>query len=315
MDPVVREIRPEEYEAFQRVDGTAFSYVPTDEAMARQRPFWDTARKFGVFEGEQPVGVSANVALSMTVPGGASVPTAGVTAVGVLPTHHRRGHLTSMMHRLFEDAREHGEPLAALWASESLIYGRFGYGPAIEHEWWEIEQARAAFASAPVYTGALRMVDGPGARPACEDVWERVRRMQPGMTARDTAWWNRRFDDERENGPQFFAVYEEEGRCDGYLMYRTKGDWPDGIPSSEATVVELVAATDAAHAALWQFVFSLDLVRTVRASNRALDDAVHLMLADPRRLKRNTRDAIWLRLVDAVPALGARAYAPGTPRD
>ena len=32
----------------------------------------------------------------------------------------------------FAELHRDGEPLAALWASESSIYGRFGYGPASE---------------------------------------------------------------------------------------------------------------------------------------------------------------------------------------
>ncbi len=92
-------------------------------------------------------------------------------------------------------------------------------------------------------------------------------------------------------------------------MYRVKGEWPDGIPSGELMVVEFMAATDAAYAALWRFVFSIDLVKTVRDANRPVDDPVQHMLADSRRRVRSTRDAIWLRLVDAPRALDARTYA------
>ena len=66
---------------------------------------------------------------SMTVPGG-SVPTAAVTVVTVSPTYRRRGLLTAMMKHQLEDIHRRSEPVALLWASESLIYGRFGYGHA-----------------------------------------------------------------------------------------------------------------------------------------------------------------------------------------
>ena len=65
----------------------------------------------------------------MTVPGG-SVPTAAVTVVTVSPTYRRRGLLTAMMKHQLEDIHRRSEPVALLWASESLIYGRFGYGHA-----------------------------------------------------------------------------------------------------------------------------------------------------------------------------------------
>lgn len=88
-----------------------------------------------------------------------------------------------------------------------------------------------------------------------------------------------------------------------------KGDWPGGLPANEINVVEAIAATDAAHAALWRFLLDIDLSRTVRAQHRPLDDPLPHMLADYRRLKRQRRDAIWLRLVDTRVALEARSYS------
>jgi hypothetical protein len=65
----------------------------------------------------------------MSVPGGA-VPTAAVTVVTVSQSYRRRGLLTAMMKHQLADIHRRSEPVALLWASESLIYGRYGYGHA-----------------------------------------------------------------------------------------------------------------------------------------------------------------------------------------
>jgi predicted acetyltransferase len=313
---VVRAIEPEELRAFAVTDGNAFGFRPSDWAIGRTGQFLELDRTAAAFEGNALVGTSGALTFETTVPGGAAVPTAGITCVGVTPTHRRRGVLTEMMRALLEQARERGEPLATLWASESIIYGRFGFGIAIEQERWEIEREHVALEYAPSSGGSIRLVEPDEAQSRVPEAWDCLRAVQPGMTSRDERFWRRRFDEhDFETGadrPFFHALYEEDGRADGYAMYRVQGDWSTGIPANIVRVVEAIAATDAAHAALWRFLFSLDLVGTIEAHNRPLDDPVTLMLADPRRLSRRRFDAIWLRFVDLERALEARRYgSPG----
>ena len=77
-------------------------------------------------------------------PGG-RLPTAGTSVVAVAPTHRRRGILRAMMTQHLAEVHEKGEPLAALWASESSIYGRFGYGPASERAVMKLAKSFARF--------------------------------------------------------------------------------------------------------------------------------------------------------------------------
>ena len=92
----------------------------------------------GAFDGEQQVGCAGAYTFRLTVPGG-EVGAAGVTIVGVLPTHTRRGILRQMMTWLVAQARERGEPVAILGASEAAIYQRFGYGVATQRSEFELE--------------------------------------------------------------------------------------------------------------------------------------------------------------------------------
>lgn len=308
-----RPIASDEMGAFQRVMGQGFGYVPNPEDIAHWQATFDFDRSLAGFDDDTLIATSVAIRLETTVPGGAAVPTAGVTMVTVSPSHRRRGILTEMMRGLLTAAHERGEPLATLWASESVIYPRFGYGLAIEDDAWEIERPFARFAQPPRAEGTIRIVDEAFAREHFPAVWERTRLRRPGMTARNDRLWNDRFRDApHERGgasPYFFVACHEGDVVAGYALYRVKQQWPDGLPSNEITVVEEVSATDSAHAALWRFLLDIDLSRTVTAQHRPLDDALPLMLADPRRLRRHRRDGIWLRLVDTRAALEARTYA------
>jgi len=306
-------IAREETGAFMRTQGLAFGFVPNPEDLAHWQAVLDFERTLVARDGTEIVGTSATLPLPLTVPGGGRLNAAAVTMVSVAPSHRRRGVLTSMMGQILASAHTRGEPIAALWASESLIYGRFGYGLATEDDAWEIERAHARFATSPAFGGTIRLVDHTYAGSRFPEVWERARGERPGMTARGDGLWQDRFRDPphaRVGGTSFFfAAYEENGRLDGYALYRVAASWPDGIPANEITVVEAVAATDAAHVALWRFLLDIDLSKTVRAAHRPIDDPLPHMLADYRRLRRTRRDALWLRVVDVADALEARSYA------
>ncbi len=102
----------------------------TAEHWTAGRGVFEPARNFGYAVDGKWISTCGAYSRVMTVPGGA-VPVAAVTFVTVQPSYRRRGLLTQMMQHQLADIVERGtEPVALLWASESSIYGRFGYGPA-----------------------------------------------------------------------------------------------------------------------------------------------------------------------------------------
>src|SRR4051795_10833328 len=117
----------------------------------------EVERVHAAFEGDQVVGGAGAFSYRMSVPGGALVPTAGVTVVGVLPTHRRRGVLTSLIRAQLEDCRSRGDLAAYLWASEATIYGRFGYGLASRMGEITLASDRARFAAAFTPRGTVRL--------------------------------------------------------------------------------------------------------------------------------------------------------------
>jgi predicted acetyltransferase len=217
------------------------------------------------------------------------------------------------MRRQLEHVHERGEPLAALWASESQIYGRFGYGLAAEGVDLCIERVRAGFASPTEPRGRTRQVDADEARESWPSLWEAVRRGQPGMMPRSDTWWSGRvFRDPESRRSGFtanvYVSYEVDGELHGYVIYRTKPGDEHGWPAGTLRVEELMATTDDAYAALWQYVFGVDLVATIEAPWRKVDEPLYWMLSDPRRLVRHPHDSLWVRVVDVPAALAGRSY-------
>jgi len=309
-----RPITDDEYPAFIHAEARGFlRHVRDDEEARNRRKVFERERALAAFDGSTVVGTIGAYSFGMTVPGTPGVPTAGVTDVTVQATHRRRGILTELTRRQLLDVHERGEPLAALWTSETMIYGRFGYGMAFQQESWKIDRRYAAYERPHAPDGRVTFVDAKEARKLAPGVWDRVRAERPGMLTRSEAFWNDRFRDREHHrhgaSAYFCAVYEHEGRADGYVLYRIRDKWDDGFPAATLNVSELVTATDEAHAALWRLCFDVDLVTTVVAENRPVDDPLVWRLADPRRLRRSLYDAIWLRIVDAPAALRTRRYA------
>jgi predicted acetyltransferase len=217
------------------------------------------------------------------------------------------------MQRQLEDLRDRGEPLAILYASEPLIYGRFGYGVAAPSVSMEGETARFSYRDDPGPTGTVRIIDATEALEVLPPVYDSVRREVPGFVARDSDVWEltRLADPEhwrRGAGPKFFAVIESEGDPIGYAIYRIKSDWQDGFPQSQVHLVEAIATSPAATRELYRFLYGIDLVVRVRGRYDP-GSPLFLMVADPRSLHLKVSEGLWLRLVDLEAALAGRTYA------
>jgi predicted acetyltransferase len=230
-----------------------------------------------------------------------------------MPTHRRRGLLTAMMRTQLHDMHERGEPLAALYASEAPIYGRFGYGLATYQAEMEVTRSRAAFVERPPSKGRIRMVDVSTAVSAFARVWERIRPTQPGMLGLDERWWRTILRDQEMDRHGFSAhyrvVYESGGAPTGFALYRLKMDWDSVGPTGVLKLESLMAVDVDAYGALWHYLLGVDLMARIVAEERRVDEPLRFLLADSRQPKIIVQDGIWLRLVDVASALAARRYA------
>ena len=308
----IRTATPDAVRSFLAPAMTAFGDEMSDAEFEVWNHLLEPDRLVAAFDGEVPIGTAAAYTFRMTVPGG-EVTAAGVTAVGVEPGHRRRGVLRSLMRQQLDDVHGRGEPLAILWASESVIYQRFGYGLGAQNGSFEIDRDRTAWLRPWEPEGALRLVDTPEAIATFPQVYERMRAVTPGALSRSETWWRWGILHDAEHmrrgaGPKFRYLYEVDGVAEGYAIYRPKGDWDDRGPKGQVLVVEAMAVTPRAERAVWGFLFGIDLMRTTKAGRVAVPHPLQLALADPRALGLTVGDGLWVRLVDLPAALAARRY-------
>ena len=317
MDLQIRPVADDaEFRAFLEVDARAFATEVREDDLPYTEGFLERDRTAAAFLDGQLVGSSANLTMELTVPGGVVVPCAGVTYVGVSPTHRRRGLLTAMMGRLLDEAVDRDEPMAALFASESVIYGRFGFGAATQSATYSLAKAHARFSHPATTAGTIRLIDREGAAAVLAPVQDRVRRRVAGATSRSKGWWDRHIYDapgwRHGGGPLFHAVHDPAGSHDpdAYITWRVETSWE--IHGSHVVRVWEVQALDpTVRLALQQFVCSLDLIAEIRFEDHPVDEPLRWTLADPRRLMTTSViDALWVRLLDIPRCLEARAYQP-----
>ena len=293
--------------------GQYFGMTPTEERMQRFLDQITGERMHAAWSDGSIVGGAGAFPFNLSVPGG-DLRTAGVSVVGVYPTHRRRGVLRSLMRAQLDSAHERGEPLAALWASEETIYGRFGYGLASFCGEINLAHEYTSFAQRFEPGGAIRFLEPEEARETVPPVYERVRQLWPGMFSRNDLWWENREikdpEDRREGaGPKRWVAYEREAAVEGYAVYRHKPGFEAGSSTAELRVVEALAATPTAERDLWGYLLSIDWKATVSAFLLPPDHALFFLLATPRRLRYRMGDGLWVRLVDVGSALSGREYA------
>ena len=310
----IRPISPEEFLPFARSTALAFGEQPSDKELEEEKGLFEFDRSLAAFEDKRIVGTGLIDSFQLTLPGLIKIPAAGVTWIGVLPTHRRRGILTSIMQRQLHDMRERGEAVGMLYASESIIYGRYGYGAATFQARYAIDTRHRAFRHSLGTSGSVVLADKDQARAKIPALYDQYRQNQPGELSRSEAYWDLIFLDpehwRRDSSPRFYVLHQHEnGEADGYATYRAKRSWQEGLPNNTMQLGTLTAFNPDVRAALWDFCLSVDLVQQVETGPFPLDEPLRWMLSDTRRLRTvSVNDGLWIRLVDIPEALSARRY-------
>ncbi|WP_030690744.1 GNAT family N-acetyltransferase [Streptomyces globisporus] len=302
---------------------TAFGRFPETPAEDGGGVWWSAFEMerslLALAEDGRPVGTAGAYSFELTLPGECLVPVGGVTAVGVLPSHRRRGVLSAMMRHQLTELRARGEFLSVLLASEAPIYGRFGYGPATYTQRLTVPRGLSALdvpralgtAGAPVAgsdagsgTGSVEVLRRAECGEILEEVYDRYRRAQPGALSRPHRWWDLRAGQPPISpAPRYVAVHRDaHGVPDGYASYAI-GE------ADTLTVDETIAVDDAVFTALARFVLGHDLVRTVVFKHFPPEHPLRWQFADFRAGEvGNHTDWLWVRLLDVPGALTARGW-------
>lgn len=314
--PVDREVRPLAREEFRTAralfDAALHRPAPTDEQWERTRLQFEDGRVLGAFAGGELEGTARSLGSSLTVPGGEVLPAAAVTGVAVRADRTRRGVLTALMHEQLDALMRAGEPIAMLHASESLIYGRFGYGAASRTRTVSMRSGHARIRSDAPSGGHVRLV-GDEAQRLLPELYRALGQRRPGMIERPDSWWASRL---HRDGLVVVAVHsDDQGEDDGFVLYSPKTRdhrFDDG--SCTLRVSDLQAKDTAAAVQLWRFLLDVDLVTHVVAADRPVDEPLEWWLTDRRGSQvTSVHDELWVRLVNVEDSLQARSYGQAAP--
>ncbi|MEU6985924.1 GNAT family N-acetyltransferase [Streptomyces sp. NPDC046324] len=285
-----------------------------EEQRKHHRELLLPCERIGAYDGETLVGFVAAHRFTLSVPGG-ELPCPGLTFVSVAPTHRRRGVLSALLAELFRRSAERAVPIAALWASEDAIYGRFGFGPATQGVTVEIDSRRPLALRIDPDERPLRLIDPADAPAVVGPYFEATRADRAGRIGRDDERWSGEWladedeEDDELSPPRTVALGDPVA---GYAVYRTKGEDEDTRTPGLVRVDDLEADTPAVAAALWRYLASIDLTGTVRAWGRPLDDPLLLFAADRDQVRVTGQfPALWVRLIDVRAALTARGWLAG----
>ncbi|MFZ3493835.1 GNAT family N-acetyltransferase [Streptomyces sp. 5.8] len=313
----IREVPESDIDRALELAYLVFHDRPEKEGRERHRELLRHCSRIGAYDGDALVGFMAAHAFRLSVPG-ADLPCPGLTFVSVAPTHRRRGVLTALMGEMLRRAGADGSPVAALWASEAAIYGRFGYGSATQGATIEIDSTRPLALRIEPDRRPLRLVAPEDVIAVVGPYHEAARAVRAGRPTRDERRWAEEWlteqdeEDEELSPPRIIVLGEPGEPIAGYVLYRTKPEQDSGGVRTPGLVRvdELEADTPQAAAALWECVASLDLTGRVTAWGRPADDPLLHFAADRDQVRVTALfPALWLRLVDVAAALTGRSWA------
>lgn len=306
----------DDFQTFQTALYSAFLEEPQQDEIESVRTFTDYERIFGFHDGKRWVATAGDFAKHVILPGGASVPVAAVTMVTVAAGHRRRGLLTAMMRHQLERIRSRGtEAVAMLFASETPIYGRFGYGLSSFNVELSGQVRELAFRpGVQLGDGDVAETDAETILHTAPAIYDTAVAGLPGRMDRPRPWWEHWIHDgeerRKESGRIRFALHHEpDGTPSAFAIYRPKSQWEPTGPNAELHIQEVRATNPRAYARMWRFLLDMDLVRSVKYDGTTVDDPLRHLVADPRALQCQVIDGIFTRLVDVPAALAQRRYA------
>lgn len=314
-DITIRPVTDDEYPAFVTAFMEGFSAdVPSETFAETERILLPPERTLAAFDGDSIVGTFAGFDFSVAVPGGASMPMEGTTEVTVFPTHRRMGLLREMMRKHLDNAADAGYAIAGLWASETDIYGRYGYGIAAYMYSLKMSAPRIVFRD-DIEIDRVRRITQDQAATEFPSPYEAKCAMTPGMLSRSPEWWKHFVlaDEEfmrKGKTKRRYIVHDGPDGVDGYATYRHKrGESDDGHDNGTVHVIELVAVTSRAEASLWSYLTSIDGAPNVDAWNNPVNATLPYMVKEPRRVRiSRVSDSLWIRILDVDAALTGRTY-------
>ena len=269
-------------------------------------------------EREYGLGESFPVGTFLTMPGsfnaGAGlVPVVMCTDATVNAGYRRKGILRYMMTEAIARGRENGAVLAALVATEGIIYQRFGFGVSTRQRHIKVDTgvgfglrvptAGRVFTADPTKMGDL-------AKELIGEFHHQIHGSISQLTRYEDIVRGIIIDRDGTTAAKRLraAIYtDDSGKVAGYVIYTVK----EGASRFDmvAEIVDMITVTSEAYLQLWKFLGALDLVREFTWAAGPVNDPLVTALIDPRSYKIEAQtDFTWTRILDLPKAFAARAW-------
>lgn len=318
-DPRLTPLTTEQFDAFRLASQRGFQEEKPPETLPIDEQITDVTRFFGFAVNGRWVSTFGSFARSLTVPGGAALPVSAISEVTVHTAFRRRGLLRRAMAEEFARCQQRGEPIAALYASEGGIYGRFGFGSGQLRVSLSGHLAAIRFrpeieAQLTAAGGSVDETDRGDYLRLAGPLHDRLLPERPGNLDRTGPWWDVKTLDpaawrEGATAQRYVLSYAEDGTVDGQAVYSFKADYADGNPRSTVNIIELEGATAIAEARLWRYFTGIDLATEFSLRMASAEHRLRYMVLDPRAIVTSSTDWLAVRLIDVAAALAARRYA------
>lgn len=248
-----------------------------------------------------PIATSNSWIGPLSLPGDRDVDAWAISGVTTAQTHRRRGIQRQIMEAELRTAASLGVPVAMLTVSESSIYGRYGFGVAALAATYTIS-TRGLTWTGPQVDGRLDFITAQQWRDAAPDLFETVRLRHPGEARPFALRWDQiagivSWQGDKSADRHALQYRDAAGVVRGLAIY-TVADAP-GFERMSVDVINVIASTDDAYAALWRFFVEMDLVGTVTYSLGSIDEPMRWMVSDARAVEVRTFDMQYLRVLDA----------------
>jgi predicted acetyltransferase len=225
---------------------------------------------------------------------GRPVPMGGIAAVATDPAYRRRGFAGELMRAVLRTMRERGIHLSMLHPFAHAFYRAYGWELATEAIAYTLKPTDLPTSSEQRRVRAYGEGDVPKMMGLLE---EEVVRLSCCVRRGEGRWRDLLGRKDWEA-----AVYEREGRLEGYILYRMS-DWrEDREPRRTLAVQELVWGSLGARAALISFLAAQDPLVFEIKHNTPRGEPLHPYLRSSY-VKAEIEPEFMLRLVDVEGAL------------
>lgn len=254
------------------------------------------------------VGTGGADSFNLTIPGLKSIKMGGIAYMTTSITHRRRGIWTELMNYLHDDAVNRGEIITGLWASQSNLYRRFGYGIGTLSERWNIKSRFTSIKSRSNPDFFVDFVEQADALEIFPSIYESFRKKNVGMINRSRGRWRYEIHQTKKGrNPVFYLMCSRNGKPDGYLIYKTVSSGDMEMGSIE--VIEELSLSVESSLHLWSLVVDSDLTNNIIADNRPRQDPLLWYFTNPRSVTREIKDGVWYKLINVKKCLEMRAYS------